>query len=233
MMQIIKRKEGLSSLGVIIFCYIFFLYPSISTAQVSKSNTEIFSELSDSFKELIEIRNRWSDQLEIGSTQLNDACSYIPENQRETKTKSQLDDFILIENSHKLKKTNEFESQISSLSLEQNKVKNEQCTNVFSIFGFDNKNKQICYSIDTAIELTQKFNNLLKKHSESFDKQILIISKLNELSEAGCLSNSFQDRFYGQLVTYQKELRDSEYLVMSDTIRLLELITKNLENNGD
>ncbi|MDA9815831.1 hypothetical protein N9C75_02115 [Alphaproteobacteria bacterium] len=217
------------SFGVIIFCYIFLFYPSIATAQVSQSDKETLSELTDSFKKLIEIRNRWSDQLEIGSTQLTDACSYISENQRETRTKSQLDDFILIENSQKLKKTNEFESQISSLNLEQKKIKNEQCTNVFSIFGFDNKNKQVCYPIDFAIDFTQKFDNLLKKRSASFDRQISIIIELNELSEAGCLSTSFQDRFYDKLKTYQKELRHSEYLVISDTIRLLKLITKNLE----
>jgi len=229
MMHIFNQKIVLSSFGVIFFCYIFLFYPSIAKAQVSESDKETFSELSDSFKALIEIRNRWSDQLEIGSTQLTDACSYISQNQRDTKTKSQLDEFILIENNQKLKKTNEFESQISSLNLEQNKFKNEQCTNVFSIFGFDNKNKQVCYSIDSAIDLTQKFDNLLKKRSASFDRQILIISELNELSEAGCLSSSFQDRFYDQLETYQKELRESEYLVISDTIRLLKLITKNLE----
>ncbi len=220
-----RRENKLPLFGGCIFFFFVLFLTSVSAEQVLENEKQSIAKLSNSLSTLVEIRNNWSDQLKTGTSQLSDACSYLSENQPQKQSEFQLDDFISKENRNNLVAKQDYEAQISAIISEQNKLQNEQCVNSFSIFGINNNKKQICSSLETISGLTQQFKQLLDQRHKASNKQLDSLRGLNILSKASCLSESFQDQFYSQLVQYQNELNNNEEQVISEAIRLLERMT--------
>ena len=219
------KENKLPLFGVCTFLFFMLFLTSVSAEQVLENQKQSVTKLSSSLSKLVEIRNNWSEQLKTGTSQLSDACSYLFENEPQNQSEFQLDDFISKENKYNLKTTQDYETQISAIISEQNKLQNEQCVSTFSIFGLNNNKKQICSSLETVSGLTQQFKGLLDQRHEALKSQLDSLRELNILSKASCLSESFQDQFYSQLVQYQNELSYNEEQVISEAIRLLERMT--------
>jgi hypothetical protein len=189
----------------------------------SHANETELLKVASSLEQRILIKNDVIETLNIGVSQLEKACGL-----EKNKEQNSLIDKNLFTEQLIIKKRrfDEFTQNLNvSINTARNnalKIVRNRCSILGQLLGTDPSDKQLCENTKNKIEFIDRLNPIIANNVSLENLEFNTLSTLVEIEYAGCTTNSFLEKIFGEIKTVLEPLNTSIENELKESLILIE-----------
>lgn len=189
----------------------------------SYANETELLKVASSLEQKILIKNDVIETLNIGVSQLEKACGL----EKNKEQNSLIDKNLFTE--QLIIKERRFDEFTQNLNVSINTARNnalkivrDRCGILGQLLGTDPSDKQLCENTKNKIEFIDRLNPIIANNVSLENLEFNTLSTLVEIESAGCTTNSFLEKIFGEIKTVLEPLNTSIENELKESLILIE-----------